>query len=332
MGDTSPIQNPQFNIRNGNGVSRLAPSPTGALHLGNARTFLANWLLARQNGWTVLLRIEDLDGPRVKPNAAEQVLQDLRWLGMDFDQSPVVQSTRTAIHRAACDRLLADGRAYFCTCTRSEVQSAASAPHADDGSSVYPGTCRGRYSTAEAATLAGGRAPAVRFAVPPGMVSWNDGFAGLRAVDVAQSLGDFVIAKADRTAAYQLAVVVDDIAASVTHVVRGDDLLDSTPRQMLLYQALGHARQIPIYYHLPLVVGPDGRRLAKRHGDTRLSHFRQAGTSASGVLSLLAGWLGIETDTLPNTAADLIGRLDLSAIPRQPIVCDLETAATLTHG
>lgn len=322
--NSSAIHNPQSAIGNPttrNPTTRLAPSPTGALHLGNARTFLANWLLARQNGWAIVLRIEDLDGPRIKRGATAELLEDLHWLGIDFDRGPVLQSQRAAEHRAAIDRLLARGQAYHCTCTRKEVDLAASAPHAEDGSSVYPGRCRGRYATAEAARAASGRAPAVRFAVPPGVVEWNDGFAGLQACDVGSSLGDFVIAKADGTAAYQLAVAVDDLAAGVTHAVRGDDLLDSTPRQILLYRALGHGDQIPSYYHLPLVVGPDGRRLAKRHGDSRLSHFRRLGVGAGEILRLLAGWLGIETASPPARAADLLGKLQLPAIPRSPIVC-----------
>ncbi|HLL91224.1 MAG TPA: tRNA glutamyl-Q(34) synthetase GluQRS [Tepidisphaeraceae bacterium] len=308
----------------GTPVTRLAPSPTGALHLGNARTFLVNWLLARQNGWRVVLRIEDLDGPRVKRGADAAAIDDLRWLGIDWDNGPVYQSTRTTAYAQAIDRLLAGGDAYACVCSRREVDAAASAPHADDGSAVYPGTCRGRFaSVADARAAAGaGRAPAVRFHARPGeRVTVDDAVAGRVEFDVAGRLGDFVVAKADGTPAYQLAVVVDDAAAGVTHVVRGDDLLDSTPRQMLLYRALGLADRVPRYAHLPLVVGADGRRLAKRHGDTRLSTYRAAGVGPGRVLALLARWCGIE-GTPPARAGDLIGRLDLSGLPRTPIVFD----------
>jgi glutamyl-tRNA synthetase len=149
-----------------------------------------------------------------------------------------------------------------------------------------------------------------------------DGVAGEQSCNVAQQLGDFVIAKADATAAYQLAVVVDDADAGVTHVVRGDDLLDSTPRQMLLYQALGMQQKIPKYYHLPLVVGPDGRRLAKRHGDTRLATYRQSGVPASRILGLLARWSGIDVGQDVGDIRSLIDRFDLSLLPRSPIVCD----------
>src|SRR4051794_38857997 len=147
-------------------VTRLAPSPTGALHLGNARTFLVNWLLARQGGWRIILRIDDLDGPRIKPNADRQALDDLRWLGLDSDGEPVYQSRRRDVHRAAIDRLIASGAAYPCACSRREVELAASAPHADDGAAVYPGTCRGRFATIDEARSAAGREPAIRFRVP----------------------------------------------------------------------------------------------------------------------------------------------------------------------
>ncbi len=301
-------------------LTRLAPSPTGALHLGNARTFLVTWLLARQRGWRVLLRVEDLDGPRVRPGAAAAAVEDLRWLGLDWDDGPVVQSARAAAHAAAVRRLLDAGLAYPCACTRREVDAAASAPHAEDGASVYPGTCRGRFATPEEAARQTGRAPAVRFGVDPGPVAWADEVAGPQAYpDVAARLGDFVVAKADGTAAYQLACVVDDAAAGVTHVVRGDDLLDSTPRQVLLYRALGLAGAVPAYAHLPLVVGPDGRRLAKRHGDSRLGFYRGRGVTAGRVRQLLARWSGVAVDA-DATPAFLLDRFDLARLPREPVV------------
>jgi glutamyl-tRNA synthetase len=310
-------------------LTRFAPSPTGALHLGNARTFLATWLLARQRGWRVLLRIEDLDGPRVRTGAADAVIDDLRWLGLDWDEGPVLQSTRSAAHAAAVQRLLAGGHAYPCVCTRREVDAAASAPHAEDGASVYPGTCRGRFATVAEATAFAGRPPAIRFRVDATSVAWADAFAGPQVYpDVAAQLGDFVIAKADGTAAYQLAVAVDDAAAGVTHVVRGDDLLDSTPRQILLYRALGLDAAIPLYAHLPLVVGPDGRRLAKRHGDSRLGSYRGRGVSASRVRQLLARWCGIDGDDASPPAA-LVDRFDLNRLPRQPIVYTPEDETAL---
>jgi glutamyl-tRNA synthetase len=318
-------------------ATRLAPSPTGALHLGNARTFLVNWLLARQRRWKIVLRIEDLDGPRIKRGADLGLVNDLAWLGFDWDQGPIYQSTRASEYDRAARALLANGAAYPCVCSRREVELAASAPHAEDGAAVYPGTCRGRFIDPAAARAAGGRGPAIRFRVPgegTAPVEWLDGFRGPQRIDAARQLGDFVIAKADGTAAYQLAAVIDDAAMGVTDVVRGDDLLDSTPRQLLLYKALGLATKIPQYYHLPLVVGADGRRLAKRHGDTRLAWYRSRGVPAARVLTLLARWSGMG-DAVDSTgpallrAADLVERFRLDAVPTQPIVFTPEDDAWL---
>jgi glutamyl-tRNA synthetase len=300
-------------------MTRLAPSPTGALHLGNARTFLINWLMARQGGWRVLLRVEDLDGPRVKAGADREAMEDLRWLGVDWDEGPVYQSSRAAVYGAAAARLLAAGTAYACVCTRREVELAASAPHAEDGASVYPGTCRGKYKSMREAEAASGRAPVVRFAVPDERLEFVDGFLGACRFEPAKELGDFVIQKADGTAAYQLAVVIDDAEMGVSDVVRGDDLVDSTPRQILLYRALGMAERIPAYWHLPLVVGTDGRRLAKRHGDTRLAHYRRKGVGAERILGLLARWSGMEVGE-EISARELVGRFDLARVSKQPIV------------
>jgi glutamyl-tRNA synthetase len=308
-------------------VTRLAPSPTGALHLGNARTFLLNWLLARQNGWKAVLRIEDLDGPRIKRQADQALIKDLQWIGLDWDEGPVYQSARGRIYSAAIEKLIADGLAYPCVCTRKEVESAASAPHAEDGATVYPGTCRGRYaSLAEAVAASSGRPPAIRFRVPDGpagVVAWEDGFRGRQETDAARQLGDYVIAKADGTPAYQLAVVVDDADMGVTDVVRGDDLVDSTPRQVLLYRALGLSDRIPRYTHLPLVVGSDGRRLAKRHGDTRLSYYRERGVAPERVVALLARWSGVPLDecsTEAIEARELLQAFRLAQIPAAPVV------------
>ena len=302
------------------GVTRLAPSPTGALHLGNARTFLANWLMARQMGWKIILRIEDLDGPRIKADADREAVEDLRWLGMDWDEGPVYQSTRLEVYRAAIDRLLESGVVYPCVCTRKDVERAASAPHAEDGATIYPGTCRGKYKTIEEAREASGREPTLRFAVPNRVVVFEDGIRGLVSVDVGK-LGDFVVAKADGTPAYQLAVVVDDAEMGVSEVVRGDDLLESTPRQILIYEALGMEAKVPAYWHLPLVVGEDGKRLAKRHGDTRVSSYRELGVSAGRVLELLARWMGIEgTEAKVKSAGDLVGKVDVAKMARGPII------------
>jgi glutamyl-tRNA synthetase len=310
-------------------VTRLAPSPTGALHLGNARTFLVNWLLARSLGWHIVLRIDDLDGPRVKIAADQQAMDDLRWLGLDWDAGPTFQTDRYDAYATAVARLLEAGLAYPCTCTRSEVNRASSAPHAEDGATVYPGTCRGRYASIDEARDATGREPAIRFRVEDDCtVRWRDAFAGEQSIRMS-TLGDFVVAKSDGTAAYQLAVVIDDVAAGVTDVVRGNDLLDSTPRQMLLYEALNLGPP-PTYYHLPLIIGPDGRRLAKRHGDTRLSSYRRGDErSPAKVLALLARWCDIAVDSPPNAARDLLHRFELGKLRAADIVLTAEEADAL---
>lgn len=295
--------------------TRLAPSPTGALHLGNARTFLVNWLMARQRGWRVVLRIEDIDGPRVKRGADAGAIEDLKWLGFDWDEGPVYQSHRLAAYVAALGRLGERGCTFYCACSRKDIEQAASAPHAGDGAVIYPGTCRNiAWDTDRIDEFA------VRFRVPEATVSFEDRFAGRQSFDAARQLGDFVIRKNDGTPAYQLAVVVDDAEGGVTQVVRGDDLVESTPRQILLYRALGWEGRIPDYWHLPLVVGTDGRRLAKRHGDTRLVHYRERGVAAGRVLELLGRWCGIEDAGGVGTAGDLLERFDIATLPRERIV------------
>ncbi len=207
---------------------------------------------------------------------------------------------------------------------REKKSSRPPAPHAEDGAAVYSGTCRGRFKSIQDATEIAGHAPAVRFAVPDRIVTWNDSFAGPQQYNIASQLGDFVIAKADGTAAYQLAVVLDDLAAGITHVVRGDDLLGSTPRQILLYEALQQAARIPEYFHLPLVIGPDGYRLAKRHGDSRLSFYRSRGVSAGRILNLLGRWCGIDSNHDIISSAEMIDRFDLQRVPRGKIIFQQE--------
>jgi glutamyl-tRNA synthetase len=296
-------------------VTRLAPSPTGAQHLGNARTYLINWLMARQRGGQVLLRIEDIDSPRIKPGASEQVLEDLRWLGLNWDAGPIAQSERIHLYSRALERLQARELVYPCTCTRSDVEQAASAPHSDGIEPTYPGTCAGRH-VADATTLID-RPFAWRFRVVD-VPAFTDGFRGPEVLFRDQIGGDFVVWKSLGTPAYQLAVVVDDADSGVTCVVRGDDLVSSTPRQLLLYHAL--ELPAPDFVHVPLVIGPDGRRLAKRHGDTRLSSLRAAGVAAEQIVGLLAWSCGWQADESPISVAELIPQFDLAAIPPEPFV------------
>jgi glutamyl-tRNA synthetase len=294
----------------------LAPSPTGAQHVGNARSYLIAWLSARSRGGSVALRIEDIDSPRIKVGAADAILQDLAWLGLDWDGTPVVQTQRLHHYQAALAQLQAQELVYPCTCTRTDVERAASAPHLEHEGPIYPGTCAGRR-VADAARL-GDRPYCWRMRTSDAQVSFVDAFRGPITLSLRELGGDFVVWKSAGTPAYQLAVVVDDAAQNITEVVRGDDLVPSTPRQLLLYQALG--LQPPQFVHVPLVVGPDGRRLAKRHGDTRLAALRDANIAADALIGLLAWscrWLDRIT---PITVTQLLPLFRLEAIPRAAFV------------
>jgi glutamyl-tRNA synthetase len=283
--------------------------------LGNARTFLLAWLSVRSRGGTLLLRIEDIDGPRVKIGAAEQTFEDLRWLGLDWDGEPVWQGQRLPAYRTAAERLVTMGLAYPCVCTRKEIEDAASAPHEgiDDGP-VYPGTCRGRFADRAAAVAASGREPALRFKVDVAAVPFDDGFSGAQRGAIT---GDFVVLKRDGGPAYQLAVVVDDSAQGVTEVLRADDLLPSTPRQLLLYRALGWPA--PRFAHVPLVVGGDGLRLAKRHGDTSLRWLREQGVASDALVGHLAFLCGLRPRGARCRPGELLRGFDLRRLPREPV-------------
>jgi len=298
-------------------TTRLAPSPTGALHLGNARTFLVNWALARQQNWRVVLRIDDLDSPRVKPGADEQAIEMLRWLGLEWD-GPIAYETRNLGHYSEALQQLADGGwIYPCRCTRSQIAAAAmSAPHIDEHELRYPGTCRPAQQTAceFQANLPGA---AWRLRVPDHEFEFDDGILGRQRWNVQQLVGDFLVTNKQGSAAYQLAVVVDDALQGVTDVVRGADLLGSTPRQIWLHELLGI--KPPNYWHVPLLIGPDGQRLAKRHGGFRLEEYRSLGTPVERVIGLIAWWSGCE-ELRPQSLGEFVAGFRLEQLPRKPIV------------
>jgi glutamyl-tRNA synthetase len=212
------------------------------------------------------------------------------------------------------------------------VETAASAPHAEDGAVLYPGTCRGTYKSVDVARAQTGKPAALRFMTGIGQVKFEDRFAGFQEFDAARQVGDFVVAKSDGTPSYQLAVVVDDADAGVTDVIRGDDLLSSTPKQILLFQSLDMRDQIPHYYHVPLIVGPDGRRLAKRHGDTRLSYYRDRGVPPERITALLARWCGLAGGPESLRPRDMIESFRLEAVSHEPIVFRVEDDAWLLAG
>jgi glutamyl-tRNA synthetase len=272
------------------------------------------------------MRVEDLDAARVRPGLEARMLEELRWLGLDWDEGPDVggpagpyrQSERRSLYGGALDRLRAAGLVYPCFCSRAEVAAAARAPHGPpDEGPRYPGTCAG-LSAEEAGRRAAARRPSWRFRAAPGPVRFEDGVHGPRSVDVAAESGDFVVARADGVPAYQLAVAVDDAAMGVTDVVRGDDLLPSTGRQLLLYAALGAAP--PRFAHVPLVVGEDGERLAKRHGALSLGELRARGADPRAVTGLLAELTGLAPPGARLAPADLVAGFSLARLPRSPAV------------
>jgi len=291
------------------------------MHLGNARTALLAWLDARHAGGAFVLRIEDLDRARIAAGAEARLLEDLAYLGIDWDEGPDVggahapyrQSERTRLYDDAVDRLLAAGAAFPCACSRADVARAATAPHADDDDEPrYPGTCRGLDpGTVTSRARALGRAPSVRFAG-----------AGQADPDV----DDFVLRRSDGVAAYQLAVVVDDIAMAITRVVRGDDLLRSTPRQRALYRALGAAP--PVFVHVPLVLAPGGERLAKRTRPPSLAALRARGVSADAIVGALAASAGLGAAGGRVTARDLVAKFDWSRVPTDAVTIDAEELAS----
>ncbi|WP_044889341.1 tRNA glutamyl-Q(34) synthetase GluQRS [Myxococcus hansupus] len=307
---------------------RFAPSPTGRMHLGNIRSALLGWLQARAVGGRFLLRIEDLDRARCKPQYVEDLLRDLAWLGLDWDETALFQSQRDDVYRDAQARLEREDLVYPCFCTRAEIARAASAPHGlSDEGPRYPGTCA-RLTREQISERARTRAPAYRFRARPGEVRFEDGLQGPYAQDVDVVVGDFVVRRNDGVASYQLAVVVDDAATDITHVLRGDDLLSSTPRQLQLYAALG--LRAPDFLHVPLVLGEDGKRLAKREGAFALAELRERGVPPERVLGLLASWSGLG-DGAPVTLAELVRDFRPEALPREPVTTS-ETALQTALG
>jgi glutamyl-tRNA synthetase len=308
---------------------RYAPSPTGAIHLGNARTALLAWLDARARGGTFVMRVEDLDRARVPGDAEARLLDDLRWLGLDWDEGPdrggpfgpYRQSERTARYDEAIAHLLAAGRAFPCACSRADVARAASAPHAaDEDGPRYPGTCQGLPAVeVEARARAQGRAPVIRFAGRGEAFYFDDELRGAVASGPG-GVDDFVLRRADGMASYQLAVVVDDGAMGITRVVRGDDLLTSTPRQLALYAAL--ALPVPAFAHVPLVLSPGGERLAKRTRPSSIADLRARGLPPEAVVGALAASAGLVTPNERPRAWDLVMGFSLSKLSREAAVID----------
>lgn len=306
---------------------RFAPSPSGRMHLGNVFCALMAWLSVRAQGGTLVLRIEDLDPCRCKPAYASQLEDDLRWLGLDWDEGgaaggpdgPYRQSLRAPVYAACLEALSRRAQVYDCYCGRSELH-AAQAPHASDGALVYSGRCRA-LSPMERAELARRRAPALRLQVPGperAEIAFTDGHLGPYRENLARDCGDFIIRRSDGVYAYQLAVVADDAAMRINEVVRGRDLLSSTPRQLYLYRLLG--RPAPRFYHIPMLVTGEGRRLSKRDRGMDLGYLRQRGWRPEEILGRLAALAGLLPAEEAVGAGELVPLFDWSKVPAEDIV------------
>ena len=300
---------------------RLAPSPTGFLHLGNAWAFLLAWLACRAAKGQLVLRMEDIDPARSRPEFAEAIVRDLHWLGLDWDEGPFFQSARGEHYANALKQLSQVDRVYPCFCTRRELRdlhNVAGAPHVDERGAFYPGTCR-HLTAGERQQRETIRAPGWRLSCPDAeeRILFDDLVYGPQAFSLAECGGDFLLRRSDGVWAYQLAVVVDDGLMGVNQVVRGHDILPSTPRQLLLARWLGFAS--PTYAHVPLLCDAEGERLAKRHASLTLASLREAGWSGEQVVGLLARLARLQDHDGPVHARELLSSFSLQALPREPL-------------
>jgi len=303
-------------------TGRLAPTPSGYLHLGNARSFLLAWLWARSAGGNMILRVEDIDAQRCKPEFEEAAFDDLIWLGLwQRTSSPADnqyhQSAKLEAYEAQLERLVQRGLAYPCTCSRRDIEAAASAPQGDQGP-VYPGTCRDRWESFLHARSESGTEPAWRFRWDGPDVQFHDELCGDVAVSPAEE-GDFVLWRKDGGPSYQLAVTVDDADQGVTQVLRGRDLLTSTARQLALYHALGLTPPDQ-WAHVPFVQDEHRRRMAKRDGDLSLIHLRESGVSAERVVAFAAWSAGLLDEPAPIAATELVGEFDLTRLNTEDFI------------
>ena len=303
---------------------RYAPSPTGQLHFGNLRTALLAWLFARSTGGQFVLRMEDLDQPRARLGVAEQQLEDLHWLGLEWDEGPdvggpygpYVQSDRKRIYEAELARLRHEDLVYPCYCTRAELSRVGSAPHGED-TPVYPGTCRDLDERARRRLEDAGRRTALRFRAPTAPISFTDRIGGPVEENVAASVGDFVVRRSDGIVAYQFAVVVDDALMGITQVVRGWDLLSSTPRQLALFQALGYEAPRE-FAHVPLALETSGTRMAKRFGSAGIAQVLAGAIGPAQVLGALASSCGLWPEGVPATLTELLATFAAERIDPRP--------------
>ena len=295
-------------------TGRFAPTPSGRLHLGNVLCAMLAYLSARSAGGRFLLRIEDVDIPRCPRSLAAACIEDLTWLGFDWDEPPLYQSERGAVYQQHLHRLTAMGRVYPCFCTRAQLH-AAQAPNLGDHEPVYPGTCA-RLTPEEIAARSMTRSPALRLRVPQETVAFTDGHYGFFAEQLARDCGDYIIRRSDGLWGYQLAVVVDDALSGVTQVVRGRDILFSTPRQIELFRALGY--DVPQFFHIPLLTDSAGRRLAKRDRDLDLTALAKRHTPQE-ILGMLAFACGLQEEPRPMRLEALLPLFDWARVKTEDV-------------
>lgn len=310
---------------------RFAPSPTGHLHVGNARTALFNWLFARQQGGAFILRVEDTDAERSEAGFEQQLLADLRWLGLDWDEGPDVggphgpyrQSGRVALYREHADRLVAAGSAYYCFCTAEELEADRHKALAEGRQPMYSGRCRAIPPDQAQARLGCGEPASIRLKIPPRSIRFRDLVHGEMEFS-HEVIGDPILLRSEGTAAYNYAVVVDDSLMAVTHVIRGDDHLSNTPRQVAVYEALGW--EMPQFAHLSTILGADHTRLSKRHGATAVDHFREMGILPEAMMNYLAllGWSPGETNREIFSPQELVQAFRLDQVSKSPAVFNPE--------
>ena len=318
---------------------RLSPSPTGYAHLGNAWAFLLAWLAARSSAGQVVLRIEYIDPQRSRPEYTAALIEDLSWLGLDWDfgpdrataadgpTGPFEQGRRSHHYAAAIAQLERAGLTYPCFCTRKELRSMAGAPHIDDAGAPYPGTCRNLSPVAQEAQLAAGRRPCLRLRCPEGPINFTDAVLGAQTHTLAGCGGDFALRRSDGVVAYQLAVAVDDALMGINQVVRGRDILISTPRQIALLKLLGYGA--PAYAHVPLLRDVDGQRLAKRHQSLAVRNLKQAGVDPRRITGFLGTLAGCNPDGGAASPAELLPHFSLARLPAEDIRVAGETLRTL---
>jgi len=299
---------------------RFAPSPTGYLHVGGARTALFNWLFAKKTRGVFVLRIEDTDKERSTDEHTQVILDGLTWLGITWDEGPVFQGTMTARHRGDAERLLAEGKAYRCFCTKEELEAQRRGGPGGDAFK-YDRRCYRLKPNEIADRIARGMPSVIRFLMPQEEIAWDDAVHG-RITFHGKDLDDLVILRSDHTPIYNLAVVSDDIAMKITHVIRGDDHISNTPKQIALYRAL--AQPEPIFAHVPMILGPDGKKLSKRHGATAVGDYQSQGIVPAAMRNFLAliGWSpGGDREIMPE--AEMIELFSLEGIQKKPAIFDI---------